>query len=94
MLRSDKFFPDDTFDKIEKDDRVSSSITLLPILRSDKFFPDDTFDKIEEDDPIWKDYVVAAQDYDKKMIEEWNKFLDVILVFVSASLLAWFISQE
>jgi hypothetical protein len=71
---------------------MPSSITLLPIsLRSDAFFPANTFDKIEIDDLVWKQYVDAARDFDPKMVEEWNRFLDVILVFVSVSLL-WFIS--
>ena len=72
--------------------RMPSSITLLPISsRSDTFFPANTFDKIKIDDPVWTQYVDAARDFDPKMVEEWNRFLDVILVFVSVSLL-WFIS--
>ena len=80
-----------------------SSIPLLPVSTrdptstpdtastSDTIFSENSFNKIEKDDNIWKDYVDAARKYDERMVDEWNKFLDVILVFVSASLL-WFIS--
>jgi hypothetical protein len=72
----------------------SSSTPLLPISRPDTSFPDNAkFDNIEEDDPVWKQYVDAARVFDTNMIDEWNKFLDVILVFVSASLL-WFILKN
>ena len=69
----------------------ASPIPLLPISNSDTYDPDDAFDKIEKDDAIWKQYVKAARDFDAMMVKDWNDFLDVILVFVSTSLL-WFIS--
>ena len=45
---------------------------------------DDIFkDQIEKDDPLWKIYIDETTLFDKGMIEEWNKIIDVILVFVS-----------
>ena len=69
---------------------MPSSMPLLPLSNPDTSVPDNTFGKIEKDDAVWKQYVDTARDFDKKMVEEWNKFLDVILVFVSISLL-WLI---
>jgi hypothetical protein len=68
----------------------SSSTLLLPISRSDTLVAANEFNKVEDDDDVWKKYEKAARDLDKTMVDEWNKFLDVILVFVSASLV-WFI---
>jgi hypothetical protein len=73
----------------------SFSTPLLPISRSDTLVPANEFKKVEEDDIVWKQYEDAARVSDKTKIDEWNKFLDVILVFVSASLLCFiFISYE
>jgi len=45
---------------------------------------DDIFkDQIEKDDPLWKIYIDETTLFDKGMIEEWNKIINVILVFVS-----------
>lgn len=45
---------------------------------------DDIFkDQIEKDDPLWKTYIDETNLFDKDMIDEWNKIIDVILVFVS-----------
>ncbi|KIM38902.1 hypothetical protein M413DRAFT_29830 [Hebeloma cylindrosporum] len=38
---------------------------------------------VEEDDPIWKDYIKAANAFDNRMIEEWNKVINVVLVYVA-----------
>lgn len=47
-----------------------------------------TFDGgVQEDDPIWRDYVKEAAAFDIRMVDEWNKTLDVILFFVSGRLL-------
>ena len=40
-------------------------------------------DELQEDDPVWKEYVEVAAAFDTRMVDEWNKTLDVILVFVS-----------
>jgi hypothetical protein len=57
-------------------------------LRNDEKFMssecDDIFkDQIEKDDPLWKIYIDETNLFDKGMIDEWNKIIDVILVFVS-----------
>ena len=41
---------------------------------------------VEEDDPIWKDYIAAATAFDNRMIDEWNKVIDGVLVYVSFGL--------
>jgi len=38
---------------------------------------------VEEDDPIWKDYIAAAAAFDNRMIDQWNKIIDGVLVYVS-----------
>lgn len=38
--------------------------------------------KVEKDDPLWKEYVEKAAMFDERMIDEWNKIVDVILVYV------------
>ena len=38
---------------------------------------------VEEDDPIWKEYIAAAAAFDNRMIDEWNKIIDGVLVYVS-----------
>jgi hypothetical protein len=63
------------------------SSALLPVLQHTPHFWRAAFaNEIEHDDPIWKEYLEAAQIFDSKMLSEWNSFLDVILVFVSAFL--------
>jgi Family of unknown function (DUF6535) len=63
-----------------------SSIPLLPISSRPASHTSVPENKIEKDDIVWKEYVDAARGFDQTMVEEWNKFLDVILVFVSVSL--------
>ena len=38
---------------------------------------------VKKDDQIWKDYIEKAGAFDKRMIEEWNGVIDVVLVYVS-----------
>ena len=38
---------------------------------------------VEEDDRIWKDYLAAAFVFDTRMIDQWNKVIDGVLVYVS-----------
>ena len=38
---------------------------------------------VEEDDPIWKVYIAEAAAFDNRMIDQWNKVIDVVLVYVS-----------
>ena len=40
-------------------------------------------DPVRKDDQIWKDYIEKAGAFDKRMIEEWNGVIDVVLVYVS-----------
>jgi hypothetical protein len=41
--------------------------------------------KIEKDDPLWKQYVEKAAPFDERLLDEWNKIVDVIIVSVSIS---------
>jgi len=36
----------------------------------------------QEYDPFWKEYLEKATSFDAKIIEDWNKIVDVTLVFV------------
>ena len=68
----------------------STSPSARPLLANSTHptFWENAFDDgIKEDDPIWKEYVEAATASDTRMVENWNKILDVILVFVSAHVL-------
>jgi hypothetical protein len=68
-----------------------ASTPLLPMLAYDRTQPSfwksflDT--RIEQDNVVWKECVEAANAFDTRMINEWNKILDVVMVFVSARLL-------
>ena len=37
---------------------------------------------VQKDDSLWKEYVEKATSFDKRIIEDWNKIVDVTLVFV------------
>ena len=41
--------------------------------------------KVEKDDPLWKQYVEKAALFDKRMVDQWNKIVDVLLVYVGIS---------
>jgi hypothetical protein len=69
----------------ERLDLTSSSTPLLPVSMFGSFSEESVPGKLDEDDPVWKEYVDTARDFDNKMIDEWNKLLDVTLVFVSTS---------
>ena len=54
--------------------------------------PSDIWDNIlkgnvEKDDPLWKLYLDKAAVFDARMVDEWNKIVDVLLVYVGYSLL-------
>jgi hypothetical protein len=34
-------------------------------------------------DPLWEEYVKKATSFDERIIEDWNKIVDVTLVFVN-----------
>jgi uncharacterized protein DUF6535 len=42
---------------------------------------------VEKDDPLWKEYVDKAAVFDVRMVDEWNKIVDVLLVYVGYFLL-------
>ena len=37
---------------------------------------------VSKDDELWKIYVDKAAEFDERIIEDWNKIVDVTLVFV------------
>ena len=47
---------------------------------------DDIFKyKVEKDDPVWKQYVEKAALFDERMVDQWNKIVDVLLIYVGIS---------
>ena len=38
--------------------------------------------KVEKDDPLWNEYLDKAAAFDERMVDEWNKIVDVLLVYV------------
>ena len=47
---------------------------------------DDIFKyKVEKDDPLWKQYVEKAALFDERMVDQWNKIVDVLLIYVGIS---------
>ena len=42
---------------------------------------------VEKDDPLWKEYLDKAAVFDERMVDELNKIVDVLLVFVGYFLL-------
>ena len=45
-------------------------------------------DNVEKDDPLWKEYLDKAAVFDVRMVDEWNKIIDVLLVYVGFFLLS------
>ena len=37
---------------------------------------------VEKDDPLWKEYLDKAAVFDARMLDELNKIVDVLLVYV------------
>jgi len=37
---------------------------------------------VPEHDTLWEEYVEKATSFDERIIEDWNKIVDVTLVFV------------
>ena len=46
-------------------------------------------DNVEKDDSLWNEYLDKAAVFDVRMIDEWNKIVDVLLVYVGYFLLPW-----
>ena len=44
-------------------------------------------DNVGKDDPLWKEYLDKAAAFDIRMVDEWNKIVDVLLVYVGYFLL-------
>ena len=44
-------------------------------------------DNVEKDDRVWQEYVDKAAVFDERMVDEWNKIVDVLLVYVGYFLL-------
>ena len=44
-------------------------------------------DNVEKDDPLWKEYVDKAAVFDVRTVDEWNRIVDVLLVYVNYYLL-------
>ena len=44
-------------------------------------------DNVEKDDPLWKEYLDKAAVVDVRLVDEWNKTVDVLLVYVGYFLL-------
>ena len=42
---------------------------------------------VKKDDPLWKLYLDKAAVFDARMVDEWNKIVDVLLVYVGYFLL-------
>jgi hypothetical protein len=42
-------------------------------------------DNVGKDDPLWKEYLDKAAVFDVRMVDEWNKIVDVLLVYVGIS---------
>ena len=38
--------------------------------------------KVEKDDPLWNEYLDKAAAFDERMVDEWNKIVDALLVYV------------
>ena len=45
---------------------------------------------VEKDDPLWKEYLDKAAVFDERMVDEWNKIVDVLLVYVGYFFLSIF----
>lgn len=42
---------------------------------------------VEKEDPLWTLYLDKAAVFDTRMVDEWNKIVDVLLVYVGDFLL-------
>ena len=45
---------------------------------------------VEKDDPFWKEYLDKAAVFDVRMVDECNKIVDVLLVYVGSFFLSTF----
>ena len=47
---------------------------------------------VEKDDPFWKEYLDKAAVFDARMVDGWNKTVDVLLLYVGYFLLRFAIN--
>jgi hypothetical protein len=38
--------------------------------------------RVENEEKLWSDYLMKADEFDKRLVEDWNKIVDVILIYV------------
>ena len=62
---------------------MSSTATTPSEIWNNILFKDD----VEKDDPLWKEIIEKAAVFDVRMLDEWNKTIDVVLVYVGCFLL-------
>ena len=60
---------------------MSSSTT--PMATPSEIWNDILKGDVQKDDPLWKEYLDKAAEFDKRMVDDLNKIVDVLLVFVS-----------
>ena len=56
-------------------------MSTQPVSEPEKIWNDIFKNKVEKDDPLWKEYVEKAGPFDERMIDEWNRVIDVILIY-------------
>ena len=61
--------------------------TPFPIMSAIEIWDNILKDNVEKDDPLWQEYVDKAAVFDEHMVDEWNKIVDVLLVYVGYFLL-------
>ena len=57
-------------------------MSTQPVSEPEKIWNGIFKNKVEKDDPLWKEYVEKAGPFDERMIDEWNRVIDVILIYV------------
>ena len=53
-----------------------------PVPDLEKIWNDIFKNKVEKDDPLWQEYAEKAATFDERIIDGWNKIVDVILLTV------------
>ena len=60
----------------------------FPMSTPSEIWNDILKNNVEKDDPLWKEYLDKAAVFDVRMVDEWNKIVDVLLVYVGYFLLS------
>ena len=58
------------------------STTPMPVVTPSEIWNDLLKGNVEKDDPLWKEYLDKAAVFDARMMDELNKIVDVLLVYV------------